>query len=240
MINREIVLEALRLYCTAPRYWYQLVQATSSRGLSQVIIQNKKKTGNEPKTIKNIMETILEQQITLNSERKPVIAGTDISVEMILEKLKDGWFSGDIIKDYPELTEEAILAAVKYVEFLPAEQHLVKLLQQYREKIKQKTNALLIKLKQALINLYGERLIQTILFGSVARGEPSPDSDVDVLVVLKDSVEQWVEIERTSKIIDELSLQSNELINCIFMDEDHFQNGSALLLRNIRQEGVVI
>jgi len=186
------------------------------------------------------METTLQQQIAINSERKPVIAGTDISVEMILEKLKDGWFSGDIIKDYPELTEEAILAAVKYVEFLPTEQHLVKLLQQYREQIKQKTEALLIKLKQALIDLYGERLIQMILFGSVARGEPSPDSDVDVLVVLKDSVEQWIEIERTSKIIDELSLQSNELINCIFIDENHFQNGSDLLLRNIRQEGIVI
>jgi uncharacterized protein len=74
----------------------------------------------------------------------------------------------------------------------------------------------------------------------MARGEPSPDSDVDVLVVLKGSVEQWVEIERTSKIIDELSRQYNELINCIFMDEDHFQNGNGLLLRNIRQEGVVI
>lgn len=186
------------------------------------------------------METILEQQIAINSERKPVIAGTDISVEIILEKLKDGWFSGDIIKNYPGLTEEAILAAVKYVEFLPAEQQLFKLLQQYRQQIKQKIEALLIKLKQALIDLYGERLIQIILFGSVARGKPSPDSDVDVLVVLKGTVKQWTEIERTSKIIDELSLQSNELINCIFMDEDQFQNGSDLLLRNIRQEGIVI
>jgi uncharacterized protein len=186
------------------------------------------------------METTLQQQIAINSERKPVIAGTDISVEMILEKLKDGWFSGDIIKSYPRLTEEAILAAVKYVEFLPAEQHLFKLLQQYRQQIKQKINALLIKLKQALLDLYGERLMQIILFGSVARGEPSPDSDVDVLVVLKGSVEQWAEIERTSKILDELSLQFNELINCIFMDENHFQNGNDLLLRNIRQEGVVI
>lgn len=205
------------------------------------MIQNsKKKTGIKSNTIKNIMETTLEQQIAINSERKPVIAGTDISVEMILEKLKDGWFFGDIIKHYPVLTEEAILAAVKYVEFLPAEQHLVKLLQQFKEHVKQKTDALLIKLKQALINLYGERLIQIILFGSVARGKPSPDSDVDVLVVLKGSVDQWVEIERTSKIIDELSLQTDELINCIFMDENHFQYGSDLLLRNIRQEGIVI
>lgn len=186
------------------------------------------------------METTLEQQIAITTEGKPVIAGTEISIEDILEKLKEGWFSGDIMKAYPTLTENAILAAVKYVELLPEEQPLVKLLQQYREYVKQKTDALLIKLKQAFGNLYEERLIQIILFGSVARGEPNPDSDIDVLVVLKEPVEQWTEIARTSEILDELSLESNELINCVFMDENHFQNGSEVLLRNIRQEGIVI
>ncbi len=41
--------------------------------------------------------------------------------------------------------------------------------------------------KQALTELYGERLDRVILYGSYARGDFHNESDVDFLVVLKDS-----------------------------------------------------
>lgn len=45
---------------------------------------------------------------------KPVIKGTRISVEFILEFLSEGWTYDDILKNYPKLSREDILAAFEY------------------------------------------------------------------------------------------------------------------------------
>lgn len=45
---------------------------------------------------------------------KPIISGTRISVEFILELLASGMSIQDIIKEYPHLKKEDILAALDY------------------------------------------------------------------------------------------------------------------------------
>ena len=45
---------------------------------------------------------------------KPVIVGTRISVQLILEKMRDGWTNSDLLEDYPHLTREQIVAALAY------------------------------------------------------------------------------------------------------------------------------
>jgi uncharacterized protein (DUF433 family) len=45
---------------------------------------------------------------------KPVIAGTRISVQLVLEKLRDGWTIDDLLEDYPQLMREQIEAALQY------------------------------------------------------------------------------------------------------------------------------
>jgi len=45
---------------------------------------------------------------------KPVIKGTRISVAFILQLLASGMSVEDILKGYPHLTREAILAAIDY------------------------------------------------------------------------------------------------------------------------------
>ena len=45
---------------------------------------------------------------------KPVIAGTRITVELILEKLAAGETVDEILEAHPRLTRESILAALKY------------------------------------------------------------------------------------------------------------------------------
>ncbi|MFH1010041.1 MAG: DUF433 domain-containing protein [bacterium] len=45
---------------------------------------------------------------------KPVIRGTRISVELILELFSSGMGADDIRKEYPQLQREDILAALKY------------------------------------------------------------------------------------------------------------------------------
>ena len=45
---------------------------------------------------------------------KPVIAGTRITVELILEKLAAGETVDDILQAHPRLTKEAVRAALAY------------------------------------------------------------------------------------------------------------------------------
>lgn len=45
---------------------------------------------------------------------KPVIAGTRITVELILEKLAAGETVEDLLKAHPRLTKEAVIAALTY------------------------------------------------------------------------------------------------------------------------------
>ena len=45
---------------------------------------------------------------------KPVVAGTRITVELILEKLAAGETVEQILDEHPRLTRQAILAAIKF------------------------------------------------------------------------------------------------------------------------------
>jgi len=45
---------------------------------------------------------------------KPIIKGTRIPVYFILELLSNGWSIEDILKEYPHLIREDILAAIRY------------------------------------------------------------------------------------------------------------------------------
>lgn len=99
---------------------------------------------------------------------------------------------------------------------------------------------ILKKLKSEFEKLYQNRLVTLILFGSQARGDAESGSDIDVLVVLKGTVKVGTEVKRTGQIIADLSLQHDEVINCIFMGEDYFINRQGPLLRNIRKEGILL
>ncbi len=45
---------------------------------------------------------------------KPIIKGTRISVEFILELLSSGISSDDVVKEYPHLSKEDVVAAINY------------------------------------------------------------------------------------------------------------------------------
>jgi uncharacterized protein (DUF433 family) len=46
---------------------------------------------------------------------KPVIKGTRLSVEFILERLSDGWTENMIIENYPRLTHGSLLAVYTFM-----------------------------------------------------------------------------------------------------------------------------
>ena len=103
-----------------------------------------------------------------------------------------------------------------------------------------KLQTILQHLKQELTALYNSRLIHLTLFGSQARGDQQLESDIDVLVVLASMTNPGEEIKRTGKIVAALSLDYDVVISCLFMDQVDYQNRTNVLIRNIRQEGVLL
>ncbi|MGD2181972.1 nucleotidyltransferase domain-containing protein [Lusitaniella coriacea] len=104
----------------------------------------------------------------------------------------------------------------------------------------QKLKSILNQLRSHFEQIYGDRLVKMVLFGSQARGDARPDSDIDVLIVLKGEVNLGEEIVKTSQIVATLSLEYDEVISRLFMDEDRFVYRNGPLLRNIRKEGVAL
>ncbi len=99
---------------------------------------------------------------------------------------------------------------------------------------------ILADLRRAYEDLYGDRLADLVLFGSRARGEAKPESDIDVLVVLKGSVEPSDEVSRCGVSRSQLCLKHDVLISCTYVSEDQRSREQSPLLLNIRREGIPV
>jgi uncharacterized protein (DUF433 family) len=56
---------------------------------------------------------------------KPIVKGTRISVELLLDRVADGWSIDDILRSYPHLTREDVLAALSFAAKLFREEKFV-------------------------------------------------------------------------------------------------------------------
>lgn len=56
---------------------------------------------------------------------KPIIKGTRISVELILDRMADGWTMEDMLASYPRICREDVLAALSFSAELFKEESFV-------------------------------------------------------------------------------------------------------------------
>jgi predicted nucleotidyltransferase len=93
---------------------------------------------------------------------------------------------------------------------------------------------------EGLRELYGDRLSDVVLFGSYARREADSDSDIDLLVVLRGSVNPWEELRRLDDVLWQLSFEHGVTISALPVSEEQWRTGGAPVLVEARAHGVVL
>jgi predicted nucleotidyltransferase len=91
-----------------------------------------------------------------------------------------------------------------------------------------------------LAELYGSRLRRVILFGSWARADAHPESDVDLLVVLDDVRSSWDEGVRMDDVLWQRSLESGAVVSAVPVSETEARAPSRPLLQRAIAEGLPV
>jgi predicted nucleotidyltransferase len=91
--------------------------------------------------------------------------------------------------------------------------------------------------RRRLNEVYGNRVVSVVLFGSRARGDARPDSDYDVAVFLRDLRDPRLEADRLVDIEWEILCDLDAVVSAkAFAAEDRLRE--TLILETIREEGV--
>jgi predicted nucleotidyltransferase len=104
-----------------------------------------------------------------------------------------------------------------------------------------KRQELLTRVKAALAEAFGQRLRGVVLYGSEARGQADPDSDIDLLVLLSHQDSYWDDVGRCIEAVYPLVLENNgRPIHAKPIPIDEYEAQEFGLYRNVRREGITL
>lgn len=100
---------------------------------------------------------------------------------------------------------------------------------------------ILNELVKGILEILGSSVECIILYGSVARGTNTVDSDVDVALLLNVELSHEREDALSDFIVD-MNLRYDKVFSVIDIDYENFREWETVLpfYRNVRQEGIVL
>jgi uncharacterized protein len=100
------------------------------------------------------------------------------------------------------------------------------------------TDPVLIKFRDAVRAIYGDRVERIVLFGSRARGDALPDSDYDVAVFLEKMDSRWDESMRMAGIKLKILAEDDAFISIIPYQSGAWRDYSSMFMHEVRKDGV--
>ena len=100
--------------------------------------------------------------------------------------------------------------------------------------------SVLASFTQKVKQVYGTRLEKIILYGSYARGTQNADSDIDVMIILKNIEINHEKVGVIGILLTEMKEQFNVLISMIPVTFKRYSESQRLFYKNVRKEGIVI
>jgi hypothetical protein len=89
-----------------------------------------------------------------------------------------------------------------------------------------------------LHGLYGGRLVDVVLYGSQARGDAVPDSDVDLAVILDEVVSPWQELRRMDEVLWRHTLESGLTVSATPISRATWAESRRSLVRAAKADGI--
>ena len=99
---------------------------------------------------------------------------------------------------------------------------------------------LLKKLIPGLIHIFQDSITSIILYGSVARGTQTEESDLDIAVLIGAYTKEMHE-QMTDLVVD-LELEYNKVLSVLLIDHDKFKEWDIVMpfYKNVKKEGIVL
>ena len=92
------------------------------------------------------------------------------------------------------------------------------------------------ELRAGLRRLYGDKAPLVLLYGSYARGNANPSSDIDVLLIYQQKVQPGREIRRVGTLLADLNLRYQVLISVLPADQTQYNSHPGVFWQNVRRE----
>lgn len=92
-----------------------------------------------------------------------------------------------------------------------------------------------------MVEIYGDLLVSIILYGSVARGTQTDESDIDIAVMLRSEETEDMKERMTNMIVD-LELEHNRVLSVLRIDYDQFKVWENVMpfYKNMKKDGIVL
>ena len=103
------------------------------------------------------------------------------------------------------------------------------------------TDAMKKELISGLLNLFSDNITMIILYGSVARNEATPESDIDIAIIMKNDMDESVK----SKFIcwsADMDIRYDKVFSIIDIKEENMEKWGKVLpfYQNVQKEGIVL
>lgn len=100
------------------------------------------------------------------------------------------------------------------------------------------TSRILTEIKERLQAHHGNRLRGVILYGSEARGDTTPESDIDVLVLLEDPVDYGHDLDTNLEALYPLAEKWSRRISAKPVSAEAYKKLDCPLHREAHREGI--
>ena len=101
-----------------------------------------------------------------------------------------------------------------------------------------KITKLVNRIKNYLLQKYRDKIKNVILYGSQARGSATKHSDIDVIVLVDDSIDPFDVRRSLSNLLFDILLEDKEFISVVVLPKSFFENYNYPFMRNVKKDGV--
>lgn len=103
------------------------------------------------------------------------------------------------------------------------------------------TNTMKEDLTQGVVDLFSDSILAIILYGSVARNDNTDESDIDIVIIIKNEMDDATK-ERFIHWSAELDLRYDRVFSIIDIQEENMEKWGNVLpfYQNIQKEGIVL